>query len=144
MTERQHACCTRWHIFQQRESATSAAAAAEQARDLSCAAVAFAVFETFNFNTETQFGHLRHDVLEQGQESKGRSIALLPHSSIQGSYSKEQPGVVRVQERNGGDLNALKDQNNKGASLVSHAVANRTTCKGLQTSSITERDGNPK
>jgi hypothetical protein len=69
VTERQHACCTRWHIFQQRESATSAAAAAEQARDLSCAAVAFAAFETFNFNMETQFGHLRQDVLEQGQES---------------------------------------------------------------------------
>lgn len=137
MTERQHACCTRWHeVFQQRESATSAAAAAEQARDLSCAAVAFAAFETFNFNRETQFGHLRHDVVEQGQESKGRSIALLPHGSIQDSYSKERPGVVRVQERNGGDLNALKDQNNKAACLVSHAVANRTICKGLQTSCL--------
>ena len=116
--------------FQQRESATSAAAAAEQARDLSCAAIAFAAFETFNFSKET------HDVLEQGQESKGRSIALLPHSSIQGSYSTERPGVVRVQERNGGDLNALKDQNNKAACLVSHAVANRTICKGLQTSCL--------
>ncbi len=29
---------------------------------------------------------------------------------------------MRVQERNGGDLNALKDQNNKGACLISHAV----------------------
>ena len=75
-------------VFQQRESATSAAAAAEQARDLSCAAIAFAAFETFNFSKET------HDVLEQGQESKGRSIALLPHSSIQGSYSKERSGGV--------------------------------------------------
>ena len=85
--------------------------------------------------------HLRPDALEQGQESKGRSIALLPHGSIQGSYSKERPGVVRVQERNGGDLNALKDQNDKGACLVSHAVANPTICKGLQTSLPNARQG---
>ncbi len=77
VTERQHAYCTRWHIFQQRESATSAAEAAEQARDLSCAAVAFAAFETFNFNRETQLGHLLHDVVEQGQESKGGSLNRL-------------------------------------------------------------------
>ena len=85
--------------------------------------------------------HLRPDALEQGQESKGRSIALLPHGSIQGSHSKERPGVVRVQERNGGDLNALKDQNDKGACLVSHAVANPTICKGLQTSLPNARQG---
>ena len=117
----------------------------------------FRCIEIFNFNRETQFGHLRHDVVEQGQESKGRSIALLPHvaslaptlavasrqtrGSIQCSYSKEQPGVVRAQERYSGDLNALKDQNNKGACLISHAVAHRTICKGLQTSLPNARQG---